>query len=806
MQKLDFNENWTFQYGEPSNIPMMPAEKTTVSLPHDFMIAGEVLKDAKSGDGTGYYIGGIGSYTKYIETEDYVDTHILYVDGCFGATKVLVNGHIVKRHHYGYAPFQADLTEYLKPNTKNRITIVANSSNEPNGRWYSGAGLYRKVFLYKGKEQVILPDGIYTKVKKLFAEVAEVEVFVKIQNRGEQEQDLPLQALLKETGEVVYAEEVVVKAKETTVHAFTITIRNPKLWDLEQPNLYHLQVGFQEEWAETSFGLRTVEVDAKEGLRLNGKPLKLKGGCIHHDHGILGAASYATAEYRKVLLHKKNGFNALRFAHNPMSSDLLQACDEIGVLVIDEFFDVWNQNKNDFDFAQYFAYEGVTELEAIMERDRNHPSVFMWSIGNELPEQGGMTQGYETSEMLVKAAKRMDDTRPVGGALCSFFRGLDDQDNEKYWQSIMANMAELQKNGAVNLDCEFGRNVWDPYTTPFVKDWDIVGYNYLKYQFEPSHEKHPERVICTTESKPREFGEYWADTLEKPYIIGDFEWTSMDYLGEAGIAKRYYVEPEEVAQLQMTLHRPSFPDRSAGSGNFDICGFEKPQLAYKKCVWGTEETFLYTQKPEYFGKTEVLGRYAWPQMEHTNTWPASTGDSYRLYVYSTAPLVEVLQNGTSLGKKPCGKNQNFTAVFEANYQPGVCVAISYNAEGKEISRDMVKPAGEKRMLSWSIDETAKQVATNYTDTKEEGLLYVALQITDENALPIFYEDTKLQASVEGADLQLLALGSGRPTTEENYTKGEITTYRGMAMAVVKGKQGVLIVESEELGKIEIEIA
>lgn len=184
----------------------------------------------------------------------------------------------------------------------------------------------------------------------------------------------------------------------------------------------------------------------------------------------------------------------------------------------------------------------------------------------------------------------------------------------------MENAAAMRENGMVNLDCEFGQQIWDSYTAPFVKDWDIVGYNYLQYQYEPSHAAHPERVICCTESKPREFGSYWADVERLPYVIGDFEWTSMDYIGEAGIGNSFYAEPEQVPQMRQTMFRAQYPARTADAGDFDICGFEKPQIGYKKCVWGSDETFLVSYDPEVHDKVELLGRYGWGKCERSWSW------------------------------------------------------------------------------------------------------------------------------------------------------------------------------------------
>ena len=796
MKRIDFNKDWEFQWGEPSNIPMMPAQKVKVDLPYDFMIGKDVSRDAAGGSGTGFYEGGTGSYTKMLEiTEEECDRiHILSFDGCFGNTKVVVNGHMAFRHHYGYTPFEVELDRFLHVGS-NRITVTAGNTNEPNSRWYSGAGLYRKVSLLTGEKVHIVPNGIYTYTKEIEGSALQVvETTVKNETESEKSVKLKVEIVEKKTGSVVAeaADVFSVEKKSCEVSHVEVRIENPLFWNVDTPELYLANVIVEEtehpemcDSDNVQFGIRKICVDAKNGFVINDKPMKLKGGCIHHDNGIVGAAAFRDSEYRKVMLHKKAGFNALRLAHNPASKELLNACDEIGMLVIEEAFDVWNMEKDYYDFSNYFEHEWETELSQMILRDRNHPCIFMWSIGNELPEQGGLSNGYETSEKLAAFTKKTDPTRYVGGALCSFFRGLDDTDNEKYWKSVMENAAAMRENGMVNLDCEFGQQIWDSYTAPFVKDWDIVGYNYLQYQYEPSHAAHPERVICCTESKPREFGSYWADVERLPYVIGDFEWTSMDYIGEAGIGNTFYVEPEQVQQMYQTRFRAQYPARTAEAGEFDICGFEKPQIGYKKCVWGSDETFLVSYDPQVHDKVELLGRYGWGKCERSWSWPVMAGVPIKVEVYSRAVSVEVIVNGKSLGRKPAGQENDFRAVFETTYEPGVITAVSYDMDGNEISRDEQRTVGKPEKLTVYEDETLAELrARGILPTDEEAVKYLVIEVTDAEGNLVPYAEQKVTAQELGVE-NIIALGTGRPTTEENYTSGEITTYRGQALVIVR---------------------
>lgn len=298
--------------------------------------------------------------------------------------------------------------------------------------------------------------------------------------------------------------------------------------------------------------------------------------------------------------------------HNPaIRAEFLDICDELGMIVFDEAFDVWNLPKNSFDFSHQFAEDGIKEIKAMVRRDRNHPSIFFWSIGNELTEQGGMAAGYEVSAMLAKTVRNMDSTRLVSGALCSFFKGLDNEDNAAFWQTFRKEMP--QGGSVINMDNSYGKKIWMEYTAPFVKDWDVVGYNYLNYHYETSHELFPDRVILCTESKPGQFEDYWSDVERLPYVIGDFLWTSMDYIGEAGIGKSIYCSEEEVPQMSRMLNYAAYPWRLAQAGDFDLCGNVRVQGRYHQIIWGANDTYIFAKDPKNNGKIALIGRYGWAE-------------------------------------------------------------------------------------------------------------------------------------------------------------------------------------------------
>lgn len=827
MKKTNLNLDWLFMNVEKSNIPMMPQQTKKVNLPHDFMVETDVTPDAPGKAESGFYKGSAGTYLKTITLteEEMTDTMLLHFEGCFGKTRVLINGNPVGSHAYGYTPFTMDIRKFLKVGD-NEIQVIVHTDDDPNGRWYSGAGLYRGVNLLSAPAFHIAHDGIFVYTDHITngdafckAEITVVNDLAKAS--GDAEGFLKLSAAKKDTGEEVAVryQKISLPAGTSQVVPQAFVIENAELWDTGNPYLYEVkaqlsltstdnvhmsldnrqnlmaQTDYEDE-ITTRFGVRTITADAKNGLLLNGKSIKLKGGCIHHDNGILGAASFYDAEYRKVKLHKDNGYNALRLAHNPQSEQILDICDELGMIVFDEAFDVWNLPKNSFDFSHQFAEEGVKEIEAMVRRDRNHPSIFFWSIGNELTEQGGMAAGYEVSAMLAKTVRNMDSTRLVSGALCSFFKGLDNEDNAAFWQTFRKEMP--QGGSVINMDNSYGKKIWMEYTAPFVKDWDVVGYNYLNYHYETSHELFPDRVILCTESKPGQFEDYWSDVERLPYVIGDFLWTSMDYIGEAGIGKSIYCSEEEVPQMSRMLNYAAYPWRLAQAGDFDLCGNVRAQGRYHQIIWGANDTYIFAKDPKNNGKIALIGRYGWAEGGNHWSWNCEKGTAVSVDVYSRAEEVELLLNGKSLGKKPAGAECHFKAEFEVTYEAGTLTAISYQ-DGQEVSRDEVKTVGEPVGLKITMEKN--QIAAD-----GESLAYGIVEIVDaeDNWVPTA-EDTLAKVSVEGA-ASLAGFGTGRGQTEENYTKGEFTSFEGRWQVILRagteaGEAGVHV-EAEGLGLAE----
>lgn len=788
MKQMDLNLGWELQQGEMSKIPLMPVQSREVNLPHDFTIETDVRPDGKNGGNTGYFSGSTVTYIKKLNIPaEWENSRILlYFDGVFGSTKIIVNGYMAGLHHYGYTPFQIDIGEYLYYGAENRIAVTVSNDNEQNSRWYSGGGLYRGAKLLVAPKLHIAPNGVYVHTDHFVGEDAFVIAETTVENYTDWDRCLWVELSVREDGgEDAVAQgkiKVFVPKGGSAVARTQLCVENAKRWDLDSPNLYHITAALTDEadtldCTETIFGIRTISVDAKHGFCLNGKSIKLKGGCLHHDNGILGAASFYDSEYRRVKLHKDNGFNALRMAHNPASSALLEACDRLGILVIDEAFDVWRMHKNYYDFSQYFDQEWERELTSFILRDRNHPSIILWSVGNELPEQGGLSEGYKTSGKLTETVRRLDATRPVCGALCSFFVGLGDEDTKRFWQSLIQE-ASTSGGSLSNLDGKYGKEIWNGRTEAFAAPWDVVGYNYLDYHYEEAGKLFPNRVICCTESKPGQMEPYWRDVEKYPYLIGDFVWTSMDYMGEVGIGKVVYAEPEQAAAAAKTMHSAPYPWRTAGCGDFDLCGFERPQLAYRRILWGSGETKIFCREPKNAGKVELLGRYGWPECENSWNWPVEAGTPIQVEVYSGGDEVELLLNGKSLGKKPV---EHLKVAFAVPYAQGELTAVSCR-DGVELSRDTLHSGGKAVGVRITPDTRLPHGAVLPADG--QALCFAAVELVDAQGNWVHFTDAQVTATVDGA-ATLQALGSGRPITEENYTKGQAQTYHGRLLAVVR---------------------
>ena len=453
---------------------------------------------------------------------------------------------------------------------------------------------------------------------------ASLHTEIELQNKTLKNKIALVEVFLTKNGsdEVILSRKQKMQVNPNTIDTayVNLTLETPLLWDVDTPNLYKLHARvtdlgvFKTHFVpsdfnttdETSvlFGVKTVTADIRHGLRVNGKSVKLKGGCLHHDNGMLGAVSLYDAEYRKISMLKKIGFNAIRTTHNPPSAALMEVCDRLGMYVYDEAFDAWGIMKQPGDYNQFFDSDWQKDLTRFMKRDRNHPSIVIWSTGNEIPERGGMNNGYTLATRLAEAAHRLDPSRPISNAICSYWSGLDDELNEENFQKILA---EISGEAASVQNADTGKNdtSWEEYSEAFTNGLDIVGYNYMEDKYPLDHEMFPERVILGSENYPKEIGMRWPMVEATPYVIGDFTWTAYDYIGEAGIGKSVFLDPDDpllkMGPFALMSHSSAFPWRLANDADVDINGGLLPQGAYRSIVWGSDKTYLYSYAPSVFG-------------------------------------------------------------------------------------------------------------------------------------------------------------------------------------------------------------
>lgn len=793
MIQTSIDEKWTFRNGFVDSLGMLRDDAgVEVNLPHDGMIGTEVTPDAPAKSDSGYFVGGLTNYTKYVQIPQEWDGDCvgLMIDGAMMNVAIDLNGGKVCGHHYGYAPFYVDLTDYITFGKENRITINCNNSMYVNSRWYTGSGLYRGVKLVHGPRVHVVPDGIYVYTKEVADGYAFLEAEIEVENKTLENRLAEVTVTITKDGsdvkECVSKRAIQIASGKTETAKMAINIKNPLLWDADDPNLYKVTVQVKNlgvyrthfipqedqevDEADTLFGIRTITADAVRGLRINGKTVKLKGGCLHHDNGLLGAVSLYEAEARKVSKLKAEGFNAIRTAHNPPSAALVEACDRLGMYIFDEAFDAWGIAKRSGDYSQFFDSDWEKDLTAFVKRDRNHPSVILWSTGNEIPERGGLDNGYTLATRLATTIKKLDSTRPVSNGICSLWSGLDDE--------LVQGKSQLQNSSEGLID-----TTWETVTEPFTNGMDIVGYNYMEELYERDHEMYPERVILGSENFPKEIGFRWPLVERLPYVIGDFTWTAWDYLGEAGIGKAVYVEDNDpiIETNGWALMPPSgspYPWRCANDADFDITGHMMPQGAYRSVVWGSSQTHLYSMHPETFGKTEVMTMWGFPVFLSNWNYEGWDNKDIRLVVFSNAEEVELLVNGTSLGRKKVSHERPLpnSVYFDTTYVPGTVEAISYTA-GKEISRGSLVTTGAPSKIRL-IPEKKEMSADGH------DLIYVGIEITDDNGNVVPDAEIALTAEVSGA-ATLAGFGSGNPQTEDNYTDNEATTFRGRAMAILR---------------------
>lgn len=774
MKANQFNDHWQVKYlGERA--PGVP-----ISLPHDAMLSEPRTELSAGGINTGWYEGRDYLYTK-VFTPDRALTDqcaVLEFEGVYHNAEVWLNGEKLAFRPYGYTNFYVELTGKLRAGEENTLEVIARNADQPNSRWYSGAGIYRPVVLWTADREHIKLNGV--KIRTLSLDPAQIEVRVETEGAG------PVSVAVLDDGRELAAASGETKGQFT----FTMILEGAKPWSLDDPQLYACRIRFGTDEVVETFGLRTLEW-GRRGLLLNGERVIVQGACIHHDNGVLGACCYEDAEWRKIRILKENGYNAIRSAHNPCSKFLLDACDHLGVLVMDEYIDHWYIHKTEHDYVDYFMEWWKQDLKDMVDKDYNHPSVILYSTGNEVSETA-QEKGIKLTADLTNHLHQLDDTRPVTCGVNIFFNFLSSVGFGVYSDEKAKKEAEkaekLKAAGAVPkkkkaVGSKFFNDMAGLLGDEFMKrgatippcDWrtrdafanmDIAGYNYGVYRYRHDLKKYPGRVILGSETFCNDAYKFRELAKLEPRLIGDFVWAGMDYLGEVGVGSWEYAD-----------YAPRFDGGlgwvTAGSGRIDLTGRPLGEALYTRVALERDRgPFIAVCPVNHTGDKHSPSAWKMSNAMPSWSWRGCAGKRANVEVYARAHSVELLVNGRSVGKKEL-KN-DCIAKFRCTYEDGTVEAVSYDAAGKELGRCSLRTAAPETQLRAVSEENA--VAPG-------RLCHIRLQYTDESGILKPLERGILNVEVSGG--KLLGLGSACPYNEIGFCEAKTDTYYGEALAVMQ---------------------
>ena len=707
----------------------------------DYDFEGPFYSLAEGEKSTGFTVGGTGWYRKnFTLPETFTGKQVfITVEGVYMNSDCWINGHHLGNHPYGYTEFSYDLTPYLNPIGQTNILAVEVKNHGQNSRWYSGSGIYRHVWLVAVEPVHIQKDGVRITTNSMDEDQAFISADISVVNTGKTKGSFFVKCeVISPAGEWITAISTTVKIKmEEEIRCFLGTsLSNPQLWDLDSPNLYTLQTSiyYKDELidrVENTFGIRDIRFDAERGFLLNEKPVQLKGGCMHHDNGPLGSAAYDRAEERRVQLMKANGFNAIRTSHNPPSRAFLDACDRLGMLVIVEAFDDWIKGKKYADYHLYFYNWWQKDIESMVLRDRNHPSIIMWSTGNEIMDKQD-PEAVKASAFLADEIRKLDSSSPV---TCGVNK----------WQ----------------------HEDWDQVKAHFMSPLDVVGYNYLPERYADDFVQYPQRIMYGSESYPRNAFEYWMPVLDYPFVIGDFVWTGFDYLGEAAIGWYGFTQ--------------GYPWTVAYCGDIDLCGFKRPQSYYREVVWGTgSKVAMFVHNPEPTFERENTSAWSYDDVHPSWTWPGHMNDSILVDIYSSCDSVRLFLNDKHLTTRQFSRDNKFKAGVWVTYQPGLLKAEAYE-QGYLIETDALETTGRTYALRMTADK-------DVLHANGHDLSYVTVELIDDQGRRCPFAEQKVYFEIEGPG-ELIGVGNGKPNSTEAFQANCRTTFEGRALAIIKsGKQ------------------
>jgi len=793
-QILAADANWKFFLGDPTDAKAPSYDDTswrTVNLPHDWSIESQPDKKSPAGMGNGYYPAGTGWYRKTFSIpSDWRDKRVnVEFDGINKNATVYLNGHLLGTHPYGYTGFTFDLTPELNSTGPNVLAVRVDNSVQPSCRFYCGDGIYRHVRVIVTNPVHVAHWGVFITTPEASEALARVRVQTHVANDSASQGEVTVETtLLDQAGNQAGATEsklTIAPGYEMEV-AQEIAVTNPVLWSPDSPVMYRAVSTIRKDGevidqVETPFGIRTLAWSADKGLLLNGKVIKLTGGSVHHDNGPLGAMAFDRAEERKVELLKAAGFNAVRTSHNPPSPAFLDACDRQGLLVMDEAFDMWAVSKSKYDYGRNFEEWWQRDLSSMVLRDRNHPSVVLWSIGNEIPESF-VNWGTPIAQMLAGQLRMLDTSRPLTQAF----------------------------PGSMTL----------PARQTIFPVLDVVGYNYnLADSYVGDHEKDPSRLMVSTEYESADAYEIWRLTRDNPFVVGGFVWLAMDHIGGTGNGAWFYVTPEEAKKAKQILSDsekwhtvdnlftamangtnimtaltkgggtmadmaafmaqtlPGYPWHASNSGDIDLAGFRKPQSYYRDILWnGGDRVYATVRLPAPEGK-EILaiGFAVYPTLP-TWSWPGQDGKDMQVEVYSGAEKVRLYLNDKLIGEKPTGREQEFRALFSVPYNSGTLKVVGIRGD-RAVAESVLTTVGNAAGLRLTADRTV-------VHADGQDLAFVTVEAVDAHGRPQLHADQEIQFSISGPGV-IAAIGNGDGQDNASYQGDRRKLFNGRAIVVVR---------------------
>lgn len=786
MKRTSFNAGWRVRpkanlFEEMFGGAAQPWQP--VHLPHDAMIGGR--RDPDGHWSTAFFPGGVWEYEKtFTATEELRGKRVLLeFEGVYRSASVWVNGTRVGHRPYGYSDFTVSIAEHLHIGGENVVRVLATSHDD--ARWYSGAGIYRPVHLVTGDPVHLALDGVTVTTPMVDDDGATIDVTTVVENDSLVTEGTTVTTEIVDDAGSVVARDVapltVFPGRSESLRQ-RLFVAHPRRWSISSPTLYTCRTrlgadGTELDAEDSTFGIRTLAADPVRGLRVNGEPVELRGACIHHDNGVIGAATIGRADERRVEILKEAGFNALRSAHHPMSRDMLAVCDRLGMLVMDEAFDVWTESKMDDDYAQSFPEWWAADVDAMVRKDRNHPSVIMYSIGNEIPDVG-KPAGAALGRAIAERIRAHDGARLVTNSInpllacgtelfASFTPGAELAPEEMGVNTMMTmleqHLPRLLQGGVV-----------DERTAEAFAYLDVAGYNYTESRYAMDRVLHPQRVIVGSETHPKRIAANWELVREHCHVIGDFTWTGWDYLGEAGIGQvRYESDPPESQRLM-----GSYPWITANTGDIDITGFRRPVSYWREIVWGLRDApYVAVRPPAHHGEeSSFRGGWSFTDAVATWSWDGWEGKPITVEVYADADEVELLVDGETVGRASVGAIHPFVAELDTTYTPGELTAVAYRG-ARETGRMSLTSASGPVLLDVHVDR-------ELIDASERELAYVDITLVDGNGNLHSREDRAVTVTVDGS-AALQGLGSGNPCTEETFGGSTHDTFNGRALAVIR---------------------